>query len=171
VGPRRRWILIGAVLGVAGLLLAYFPLPQPSSSQTLPTVNSEYIIDYAAPLDLLFPRVHFSLEWVGSQASSGVTVFGCNHDSTCSHPGTRVLASGHGATGRASFLGWANLYYEVLPISGATTITVDYAAPVLGGAIGFGLIAGGILLVAIAFAPRRLTEEGEDDLPSDDPGV
>jgi hypothetical protein len=163
VGPRRRWILIGAILGVAGLLLSYFPLPQPSSSQTLPSVNSEYIIDYAAPLDLLFPRVHFALQWVGPQASSGVSVFGCNHDASCSHPGTRVLASGHGQAGNVSFLGWANLYYEVLPISGATTITVGYAAPALGGAIGFGLMVGGIVLVVAGFARRRPPDDGEEE--------
>lgn len=161
-------MLIGAALGVVGLLVAYFPIPAPTSGQTLATANSEYIIDYAAPLDVLFPRVHFSLEWVGPMAVSGVTVYGCGHDPSCSHPGRNALAAGRGQFGNVSFLGWANLYYQVLPVSGTTNLTVGYAAPVLGGAVGFGLIIGGIVLVAAGFVRPRAGDEAPDGADVDD---
>lgn len=163
---RRGWLLGGAVAVVAGLLLAYFPLAvQETSPQSIPSATSEYVIIYQAPLDLLFPRVAFHISWQSTEVGTNLSVLSCGGDAGCTHPGANPVAQGHGQFGNLSFLGRANEYYTIIPENGAVEVTVTYTTPLLGAALGFGLLLGGVAAVAVGFTGRRRPplEEGDEE--------
>jgi hypothetical protein len=155
---------VGAILSVAGLMLAYFPLAQQdSSSQYIPSATSEYVIDYSAPLDLLFPRVLFTLSWTASALQTNISVRSCGGDANCGHP-AGPLATGHGRNGSLDFRGSANTYYLIVPAGGSANFTISYATPLLGGSAGFGVFLAGLAMVVFSLTPPRPapTEEGDD---------
>jgi hypothetical protein len=163
---RRSWLLVGGMVAVAGLLLAYVPVNEEQSSpQYIPSASSEYVIDYSAPLDLLFPRVSFTVSWNATENGTLVNVSSCGSDPNCGHPASAPLATGHGRTGRLTFIGAANTYYLIVPAEGAATFTISYSTPLLGGAVGFGGVLAGAVLVALGFVPPRppSEEEGEEE--------
>jgi hypothetical protein len=142
---RRGWLLTGAAVAVVGLLLAYFPLTeQVSGPRFIASVNSQYVIDYQAPLDLLFPRVEFTVGWIATDDATNVTVLSCGGDAACAVPAAAPLAVGHGLFGNLSFVGSANAYFEILPTGGGANVTVRYTTPLLGGAVGFAGLLGGV---------------------------
>ena len=162
---RRTWMLAGAALAVAGLLLADLPLADQSVGPVfVPSVTAEYVFIYQAPLDLLFPRVEFAIGWTATADQTNLSVVSCGGDAACRAPASAPIAVGHGLFGNLSFAGAANTYYEVLPTGGGVNVTVRYATPLLGGALGFGALLAGIVLGSLSLTgPRRRRPEREED--------
>ncbi len=162
---RRVLFVLGALLVVFGLVLCYdLVVPQSVPAQSIPSATSIYIVEYRAPLDLLFPRIYFTVGWVSTETRSNLTVFACGGDPGCSHPDPAPVGFGYGRTGNLSFLGNANEYYLLRPMGGAMTVTVGYTTPVLGGALGFAMLLAGVTLLVVALAGgyrrRRPSAEG-----------
>ena len=166
-------MLAGAAIAVLGLVLADVPLDAQSLGPTfVPSVTAGYIIDYAAPLDLLFPRVEYTLAWTATGDQTNVSVVDCGADALCAHPDPVPVAVGHGLYGDLAFAGRANTYYEILPTGGGVTVTVRYTTPLIGGAAGFGAVLGGVVLFSLGLTgPRRRgapppeEEETEEEAP------
>ncbi len=168
-------LLTGGVLVVVGLLLAYNLLSAQSvPTQALPSSNSEYVIAYQAPLDLLFPRMLFTVAWVSDELGANLSVYDCGGDAGCSHPGTVPVAYGYGLRGNLSFFGWANRYYEIRPAGGAMNVTVGYTTPILGGGLGLAIVLAGLILVVVGFTVpggrrRSADEEAVEPAAGPDP--
>jgi hypothetical protein len=161
---RRGWLLLGAIVVVIGLLLAYFPLSSGTSGSVyVPSSTSNEVIGFSAPYDLLFPRIQYTMSWQSSESNTTVEVFPCGVDSSCLTPGTVAVVTGSGAAGTLSFIGRANLYYQVVPVGGAITVVVDYTTPLLSGGLGFGLVIVGAVGVAAGFTRRYPEEEVPPD--------
>lgn len=152
---RRAVLFAGAVILVLGILFAYdLLMPQTAATQPIPSASSEYIVEYRAPVDLLFPRIVFTVEWVSTEYAANLTVLACGADAACRHPSAAPVAYGFGMRGNLTFPGRANEYYLLRPYGGAMDVTVGYLTPIYGGAVGFAMILGGVTLIAIGLTGR-----------------
>jgi hypothetical protein len=168
---RRPWVFVGAVLAVGGLLLAYVPVTtETTPPQYIPSATSIYVIEFDAPLDVLFPRIAFVLEWSGPELSTSVSIYACHADPNCRDLPAHPLATGRGPSGNVSFLGFANQYYAIVPAGGPVDVTLHYTTPFLAASAGIALLLSGGILVVLGFTGlprRRRREEDEDDPPAD----
>jgi hypothetical protein len=155
---RRGWVLLGAVVALVGLLLAYLPLASGTTGSVyVPSSASQEVIGFAASYDLLFPRIQYTISWQSTESNTTIEVLPCGASAGCPSPGKAPIASEVGASGTITFIGQANLYYQVVPVDGAITMVVDYTSPLLSGGLGFGLVLVGAVGVAAGFtrAPRE----------------
>ncbi len=153
---RRGLALAGLLLLVVGLLLAAIPdFPTAPETLSVPSVGTHALFEQAAPADLLFPRVSFSVSWSSSENGTNLTVYACGSDPVCPVPPATVVAFGAGSSGTLSFLGSANEYYLLVPQHGAVSVTVVVTEPWLGAAPGMALLLAGLGLGAAGLTGGR----------------
>lgn len=159
----RPAALAGLLLIILGLLLSAVPLATVSDpAQYVPSPSTQYSLEYSAPVDLLFPRIEFTVRWTASETGARIIIVDCGTATTCAPASAPTVASGAGPAGTLQFLGWANRHYELLPYDGAATFWIRYSAPLLGAAAGWiGLGAGGGGLLFALVGARPPAEEGE----------
>jgi hypothetical protein len=157
---RRGWVLLGAVVVLVGLLLAYLPLSSGSTGTVyVPSSATQEVIGFSAEYDLLFPRIQYTITWQSTENNTSVAVLPCGASAGCADPGTVPVASQLGASGTITFIGQANLYYQVVPVDGAITMVVVYTSPLFSGGLGFGLVLVGVIGVAAGFTRAQHDEE------------
>lgn len=123
-------------------------------------MGAHALLEDAAPFDLLFPRVAFSVAWTSSENGTTLTVYGCGTDPACPVPPTPKVASENGSSGTLTFLGSANEYYLLVPEQGAVTLTIIESGPWDGGAPGLGLLLAGLGVSAFGLTGRRRRPAG-----------
>ncbi|MGI0156551.1 MAG: hypothetical protein ACREDE_10540 [Thermoplasmata archaeon] len=167
---RRGWVVLGAIIAIVGLLLAYLPLASTTSTSSSVGAGEEVVFSISSPLgtygtqvDVFHPYIEVTVSW-----SSGgpvlVDVYACGSDANCTNASNSApVASGNATSGSVSFRAQSGVYYAVLPHGGAQ-VTVDDVGPVAGGLPGMVLLVIGILVFVVGLvrkAPRPRTPREE----------
>jgi hypothetical protein len=172
---RRGWVVLGAILTVAGALLAYLPLSATGASSAFVSPGEEITFTvssilgtYGTKIDLFHPYIEVTVGWTASTPVV-VKVFPCGSNSNCTNVTDQApVATGNSSSGSLSFDAQSGVWYAVLLQGGAgasAIVTVNDIGPLAGGLPGMVLfvVGVGLLLAGLVRPPPEPEPEAEPD--------
>jgi hypothetical protein len=172
---RRGWVVLGAILTVAGALLAYVPLSATGASSASVSPGEEITFTvssllgtYGTKIDLFHPYIEVTIGW-SAPTSVVVKVFPCGSNSNCTNATDRTpVATGNSSSGALSFDAQSGVWYAVLLTGGSgasAIVTVNDIGPLAGGLPGMVLfvVGVGLLIAGLVRQPGKPEPEEEPE--------
>jgi hypothetical protein len=174
---RPRILIVGVVVGIAGIILLVVPIPTTYPSHTFySNPKAEWGQNVSAPTvpGGLNQRIQFTVTWTttGNETSAAADewkVFDCGYVSKCPDSvfsGYPMLV-GRGATGSLTWSAGPGELFNLAPGAlepGNLTVVASYTEPLEGGLVGSGVIVGGTAVALAGFAlPVRTPKKIDPD--------